>query len=62
LEGRFQSASLFLSADQKVLDYIVAGRCREILVVDGPMSKAAKDMTVDIDTTDGATFKVTVSD
>jgi hypothetical protein len=61
--GGFGPVSHFLSADQKVLDYIVAGRCREILVVvDGPTAKAAKDMTVDIDTTDGVTFKVTVSE
>jgi hypothetical protein len=58
--GQFRPAS---SADQKVLDYIVAGRCREILVVvDGPMPKAAKDMMIDIDTTDGVTFNVTVSE
>ena len=32
------------------------------MVVDGPMPKAAKDMTVDIDTTDSVTFKGTVSE
>jgi hypothetical protein len=59
----FSPESQFLGADQKVLDYIVAGRCREILVVvDGPMPKAAKDMTIDIDTPDGITFKVTISE
>ena len=61
--GGFSPESQFLGADQKILDYIVAGRCREILVVvDGPMLKAAKDMNIDIDTTDGVTFKVTVSE
>jgi hypothetical protein len=53
----------FLGVDQKILDCIVAGRCREILVVvDGPMSKAAKDMKIDIDSSDGWNFKVTVSE
>ena len=59
----FSPESHFRSADQATLDYIVAGRCREILVVvDGPMPKAAKDMKIDIDSPDGRTFKVTVSE
>ena len=59
----FSPVSHVLGADQKTLDYVVAGRCREILVVvDGPMPKAAKDMTIDIDSPDGQTFKVTVSE
>jgi hypothetical protein len=63
----FSPESHFLGADQKILDYIVAGRCREILVVvDGPMPKAAKDMKIyidiDIDSPDGRAFKVTVSE
>ena len=63
MEGRVQSREPFPQRRSKVLDYIVAGRCREILViVDGPMPKAAKDMTIDIDTPDGVTFKVTVSE
>jgi hypothetical protein len=33
-----------------------------MVVVDGPMRKAAKDMNVEIDSPDGRTFKVTVTE
>ena len=61
----FSPESHFLGADQTILNHIVAGRCREILVVvDGPMPRSAKDMKIDIDidSPDGQTFKVTVSE
>lgn len=59
----FSPESYILGAYQTILDYVVAGRCREILVVvDGPIPKAAKDMNIDIDTPDGVTFNVTVSE
>jgi hypothetical protein len=59
----FSPESDILSADAKIQDYIVAGRCREIMVVvDGPIPKRAMEMKVDIDSPDGKNFKVTVTE
>jgi len=46
VEARVQPQASILRRRKKVLDYIVVGRRREILVVvDGPRPNAAKDMT-----------------
>jgi hypothetical protein len=59
----FSPESHILAADAKIQEFIVAGRCRGIIVVvDGPMPKTAKEMKVDIDIADGHHFKVTVTE
>ena len=57
----FSPEAEILSADVAIHEWIVAGRCRNIMVVvDGPMRKRASEMTVSIDSPDGRRFTVAV--
>jgi hypothetical protein len=59
----FSPEATIHSAPAEIQEWIIAGKCREIMVVvDGPVRKKANEMRIDIDSPDGATFNVSVAE